>query len=88
MHPDIIKFWADSGYEIEMLSPVNNGYDGEWRMLFYVKKGDEYGELAGVSEIMFGTVGDGDPKCSTYLLSGKWLTEEEMLKLIKLKAFL
>lgn len=77
MHPEIIKFWEDCGHEIE---PI--GFNGHYSFI----KGKYYKYPAvyiSASEVI--------PEYKIqyyYKPHNKWYYEKEMLKLVRLKAFL
>lgn len=81
MHPEIKKFWEDSGFEVKpfLLQGEEAGLDHLMsNKLWYAHKGTESKLVADISE-----------NKQYYKFGDKhFLSEEEMLKLIKLKAFL
>ena len=72
MHPDIKKFWEDSGHNISVY------VIGDERLWIARKNG----ELSGGHIIYHHTGSD------EYYWDHSWYNEEEMLRIVKLKAFL
>ena len=77
MHPEIRKFWEDAGYEIEIYSTKDKkklayGYKG-------LKSPNQFNNDWSCATLMFG---------NQYRFNGNWLSEEDLLKIIKLKAFI
>lgn len=89
MHPEIEEFWKNSGYEIDILKPVTSdvGVKERWRYMYYLKKGERYSDFVGCSQLFVGNQ-SGTPKCEFYFFDKKQLTEEEMLRIVRLKAFI
>jgi hypothetical protein len=83
MHPDIEKFWKDLGYTID-IDILQSDY---WKFYWAVHR---------VGKYPYQYVGQSDPvppgtkkaKCTLYFIDGKEFSENEMLKVIKLKAFI
>ena len=70
MHPDIKKFWEDTGHTLHGPSLIDS-----WTI---------YVDTGGVIPIyLIETVCHGD----RYRFKKEWYSEEEMLRIIKLKAF-
>lgn len=92
IHPEIEKFYTHSGYYVDtdvFLLPVGS----PWRLAWFLMKGDVQVRLIGQSDLMLGW-GESNQqrpnpiKCTIYLWEGKEYTEEEMLRLIRQKAFI
>lgn len=82
MHSDIKKFWEDNGYNVSSME-----FKSDERVLYHV--GDEEGFYLICKQYRK----NGELEKIYYLgraavLSNKYYSEEEMLKIIKLKAFL
>lgn len=68
MHPEIKKFWENSGHEL-----VGPSFIETWEILI----GD--GCIRRIETVCHG---------DSYRYNEKWYSEEEMLRIIRLKAFL
>jgi len=98
MHPEIKKFWKDSGYIIVVDWALGCGPSGMYCRCHWVlvKNEMEMFQDRGMSELQpmeFNASGRAiEPKdlppCTAYLFHGETYTEEQMLRIIKLKAFL
>jgi hypothetical protein len=92
MHPEIEKFWTHSGYYIEtdILLP---GDGIPYYLLWFLMKDDRQLKCVGQSE-PYDRKSEaykqliGNPPCTIYFFDEKGYTEDEMLHLIKMKAFL
>ena len=83
MNPEIRKFWQDSGYEVSLCYWENNKED----RFYYVSKENVY-----FLACKYSTTNDKQASYyySSYagVLSRVRYSEEEMLKIIKMKAFI
>jgi len=87
MHPKIKKFWEDTGYEVDTDVLVGPGSaDSPWRLYWFLMKDEKQLRLIGMSDIQRG--GKVRPPCTTYFINDREYTEEEALRIIKLKVFL
>lgn len=75
MHSKVKQFWEKRGYEFTNYSDMTNHFTN-----WYVRKGDDWRRIFAAS--IYRTKDD------VYLYDGKKYSTKEMLKLIKLKAFL
>lgn len=82
MHPEIEKFWKDLGYYI-IIDVLQSDL---WRFYWVLMKNERQIKFAGVSD----DVPQGTKKapCTRHFIDDKEYSEEEMLKIIGLKAFL
>jgi hypothetical protein len=90
LHPDIVKFWNDKGFEIVSSYPSPRVYTEGWRKVFYSKKSGQHADIIGMSRMFPGYLSWEEVenvKCETYFLEKKAYTEEEFLKVIKMIAF-
>jgi hypothetical protein len=88
MHTDIEKFCTDLGYDVITDVVVGLASAGKpWRLYWFVKKDGKLLNLMGMSDLQSPDQMK-TPKCAIYTLNNKDYTEEEMLKIIKLKAFI
>jgi prepilin-type processing-associated H-X9-DG protein len=83
MHPDIQKFWEDAGYKIDSIlfdetHLIMGGVDALIYWTVHRLIGD-------IGNVVAATLGNG---VNVYWMDGHKYTENEMLKLIKLKCFL
>jgi hypothetical protein len=86
MHPEIEKFWEDTGYTI-VIDILQGTYPHDlWRFYWVLLKDEWEVGYAGISEDV--PQGTKQAPCTTHFLHDKKYTEEEMLKIIRLKAFL
>lgn len=92
MHPEIIKFWEDSGFTV-IIDVLENTCSaaGVWLDLwrFYWVLIDADGrqiKFVGASDNV--PPGTKDAPCVTHFLNEKSLSEKEMLKVVRMKAFL
>jgi hypothetical protein len=93
MHPDIKKFWEDAGYTVEtdvMLPCCDIPYylfwfilDKNGNQLRCVGQSNPYDRDSEAYEQL-----KEDPPCTVYFLYENRYTEQEMLRIIKLKDFL
>jgi len=83
MNPLIEKFWNDAGYTISQIRPGGNPTTGEseQRYLWCLMAEGAYCGLIGVS-------GSSQPKCDYYFFNNEKYSENEMLKIIQMKAFI
>jgi hypothetical protein len=82
MHPEIEKFWVRLGYSII----IDILEDDLWKFYYVLmKNGIEVG-FAGVSDPQ--SPGTKNAFCTIYFMDGQHHSEQEMLRIIKLKAFL
>lgn len=85
MHPEIKKFWREAGYtyiENEDQASHVTALDGE---VIYLGTVTGYLNLGGPFNITrMDTLAFGDQ----HRYKGVWYTEEQMLKIVKMKAFL
>ena len=83
MNPLIEKFWNDAGYTISHIRPGGNPTTGELeqRYLWCLMVEGTYIGLVGVSGIS-------QMKCDYYFFNNKKYSEDEMLKIIRMKAFI
>lgn len=85
MNPLIEKFWEDTGYKIaRWYSPI---IENTWRDLFCLFKDDTFIRVVGVSKCFDGPR-QNEAKCHVYYFNNKQYSENEMLKIIKMKAFI
>ena len=89
MHPEIEKFWEDQGYSI-VLSDSRTKPDPEsWRFMYFLMIDNRYKGYVAYSERYYQSFCYVlSPKAVKYLLDGRYYSEEEMLRFIRLKAFL
>lgn len=73
MHPEIKKFWAEAGYVIENENQITSG------VITAYKRINSILPISIIETIGFG---------SQHRINGNWYSEQEMLKIIRLKAFL
>jgi hypothetical protein len=93
MHPDIKKFWEEAGYSVE--TDVMMPHDDFPYILFWflLDENDQQVKCVGQSQTYerdneaYKQLEE-DPPCTIYLLDENKYTEEEMLRIVKLKAFL
>ncbi len=86
MHPEIEKFWKDSGYTI-VIDVLQGTYPCDlWRFYWVLLKNELEAGYAGISEDV--PQGTWQAPCTTYFLHDNKYTEEVMLKIIRLKALL
>ena len=88
MHPEIKKFWETSNHEVIQAVPIGSiSDDTKWRELFYIREEQTLTFVVCISEII---IGNNIPNNYTYyfLNQSKPYSEEEALRLVKLKAFL
>lgn len=81
MHPEIKKFWKDAGYSIESEPGYITDPGGNRIQLGTItayKKTDLKFAVSKIETIAFG---------DQHRFNGEWYSEEEMLRIIKLKAF-
>jgi len=104
MHPEIKKFWEDTGYGIDTDILIGPGSAVDpWRVYwFLVENGPEPWDqkqirCVGMSDLIPGRsseahqqwVKDGQlAPCTIHILNDIEYTEEQMLRIIRLKAFL
>lgn len=83
MNPLIEKFWNDAGYTISQIHPGGNPTTGELeqRYLWCLMMEGTYIGLVGMS-------GTSQMKCDYYFFNNKKYSEDEMLKIIRMKAFI
>ena len=87
MHPDIKKFWEQSGYEIaKNATVVAITDDTRWREVYFLKKDGIFLTYAALSEIVIGKVFPSNFRY--YMLdTSKSFSEAEILRRIRMKAF-
>ena len=73
IHPEIKKFWQECGFSI-----VNEDQTMSGTVTGY-KHNKDYFYIRFIKTLAFG---------NTYRFNGQWYSEEQMLRLVKLKAFL
>jgi len=91
MHPEIEKFWTHSGYYVEtdIMMPCEHPYILFWfvmkadKQLWCIGQSNSYDRKSEAYEQL-----KEDPPCTIYYFNEKQYTEEEMLRIIKLKVFL
>jgi hypothetical protein len=92
MHPEIEKFWTHSGYYVEtdvMLPCCDDPFILFWflmkdnQQLWCVGKSDSFDRNSEAYKQM-----KENPLCTVYYFYEEQYTEPEMLRIIKLKAFL
>lgn len=92
MNPLIQKFWNDAGYEIVLVLPGSNPTTGDfqWRYWWTLKKDGVYFGTAAISEKldMISSREEKNIKCLFYYFNGQEYLEEDMLKIVKMKAFI
>lgn len=91
MNPLIEEFWNKVGYEVVRSDPDFNKFGlsrtTKWRYSWLLKKDSIYKDIVGSSRVFVGP----KPvciKCYRYRFNDKEYFEEEMLRIIKLKAFI
>lgn len=73
MHPEIKRFWIETGHQLVGPTAINS-----WEI--HIKLGEGWlGQLCKIETVCHG---------NRYRFENEWYSEEEMLKLIKLKAFI
>lgn len=82
MHPEIKKFWEDTGFQTEKISLNPNGGPKDAGVYWAIGK---YKDPIVTACIMAVTLNDGTNK---YKFDGKWYSEPDALRVIKLKVFL
>jgi hypothetical protein len=87
MHAEIKKFWEDSGYAVETDVLLDDG-EGPWRLFWFIK-GEKEIRCVGMSDFLPRglKVSDPKPQCTAHIFDGETYSEEEMLRIIGLKAF-
>lgn len=73
MHPTIKKFWEDAGWDISNEDQIGTGTVSGYKHI-----GGPW-PISKIKTLAFG---------ATYAFDDKWYSEEEMLRIVKLKAFL
>jgi len=73
MHADIKKFWEDAGYFIKHDNPRDFGW--------YAQNNSQMFIVAGRDDILIN-------RATMYYFNGNTYTEQEMLKIVKLKVFI
>jgi hypothetical protein len=81
MHPDIKKFWENFGRPI-------GGYSFSAVDVWFVRSDPEYYDQGGPPPPLNEDIIFMNGKNNPYRMHGQWYSEEEMLKIIKMKAFL
>jgi len=74
MHADIEKFWINAGYKIRSVDANSSGY------IYGYKPSPTMPSISRIKIIAFGN--------DYSFVDGKWYSEEDMLRLIKLIAFI
>lgn len=91
MNPLIEKFWTDAGYEVMSKKSNSNPNpttgDCEWRYAWFIYKNSIYIGLIG-SALVIQAERPKSVKCDFYCFDGGLHSEKDMLKIIKLKAFI
>jgi hypothetical protein len=82
MHPEVKKFWEDAGYTVV----VDILQDDLWKFYWVVVKNGLQVKFVGISDVH--PPGTKDAPCTIYILNAKEYSEEEMLRMIKLKVLL
>lgn len=91
MHPDIIKFWQDAGYQFDSAAEVYKNNKGKdiWRTFIFLELNGKATERVCVMESCYS---DKDKKnvirSVKYDFNNQEWSEKEMLKIIKLRAFI
>lgn len=86
MHPEIKKFWEDSGYKIVVDVLEGTVPHDLWRFYWVLVRDGRQIKFAGMSDNQL--QGTREAPCAVYLMDDKELSETEMLRIIGLKAFL
>lgn len=83
MNPLIEKFWNDAGYTISKIRSGGNPTTGESSQghIWCLITEDAFYGLVGISK-------SSQTKCDYYFFNNQKYSEEEMLKIIKMKAFI
>jgi hypothetical protein len=91
MHPEIKQFWTHSGYYVEtdVMLPC---CDIPYYLFWFLMKDDQQIRCVGQSapydrDSEAYKQLQGDPPCVDYYFDGKYYTEQEMLRIIRQKAF-
>lgn len=99
MNPLIEKFWNDAGYEVVQVNPGSNPTTGdvELKYVWWAMRKGVYLGIVGESEAyndseIFDKFCRQLPikniKCDVYFFKGQTYLEDEMLKIVKMKAFI
>lgn len=88
MHPLIKEFYESAGIEVDEKFPTSppKGVGDQWRKVVYSKKNGMYTGVIAVSDIV--TEPYIGPLNFAYIYNNKTYSEEQMLRIVKLKAFL
>lgn len=93
MNPLIEEFWKKVGYVIVRLDPdlsdITSYVKYEYRYIWYFMKEGFYINVAGTSELFNESYHQQDViKCHFYMFDGKQYLEKDMLRILKMKAFI
>lgn len=87
LHPEIEKFWLDSGYQLQVIQP--GYYPNMMWCASYLAIKEGYTVCIAVTETIGGPSGKTENDCDLlYSMDGNLYSLEEMLRIIRLKAFL
>jgi len=88
MHPEIEKFWNNAGYRIGIYSSSKSFNNSSmWRYYYQLENKNGCMIEAGASDPC-DYYENKDASCKIYYLNNSEYCEEDMLRLIRLKAFL